>query len=106
MIRKQLRLTFGDFSELAFEGLCDASVKRASGLAQQRAVGGVLYKRVLEQITCLRRNALPKEQTSGGETTQRRSKLLFRFTNHRSQERMGELPPHHRSDLCHLLCRA
>ena len=32
--RQNLRLIFGDFSELAFEGLCDASVKRASGLAQ------------------------------------------------------------------------
>ena len=32
--RQNLRLVFGDFSEPAFEGLCDASVKRASGLAQ------------------------------------------------------------------------
>src|SRR5690242_8496786 len=81
VMRQNLRVTFGDFSELAFEGLRNAGVKRASGFAQQRAIGGVLYERVLEQIACVRRNTLSEEQTSGGETTQRRSKLLFRFTN-------------------------
>src|SRR5262249_27718722 len=101
--RQNFRLIFGNFSELAFQGLCDASVKRASGLAQQRAIGGVLYKRMLEQVGCLRRNTLSEEQTSGGETIQRRSKLLFRFANHRSKERMGESPPDRCSNLCHLL---
>jgi hypothetical protein len=70
---------------------------------QQRAICSVLYKRVLEQIGCLRPNTLSEEQTSGGETVQRRSELLFRFTDHRSKQRIGELPTHCRSDLCHLL---
>ena len=61
--RQQLRLALGNLGELAFKNFGDASVKRASRLAQQRAVGRVLHQRVLEQISRVRRHALPEQQT-------------------------------------------
>ena len=44
MTRQQFGLVFRNLGELAFEGFGNASVKLASRLAQQRPVGGVLYK--------------------------------------------------------------
>src|ERR1700751_2997586 len=69
--RQNLRSIFGYFGEPAFEGLCDASVQRTSGLAQKCAVGCVLHKCVLEQISCLRRNTLPEQQAGRNETVDR-----------------------------------
>ena len=46
--RQQLRLGLGDLGELAFERFGDAGVKRASRLAQQRAVGRVLHQGMFE----------------------------------------------------------
>ena len=68
MPSQQLRLVLGDLRELTFEGLGDSSMKRASRLAQQRAVSGVLYQCVLEQVSCMWRHALPVQQTSLNET--------------------------------------
>ena len=61
--RQQLRLVLGDLRELAFKGFGDTGVKRASRLAQQRAIGRVLHQRMLEQIGRMRRHALPEQQT-------------------------------------------
>ena len=61
--RQQLRLAFGNLRELAFEGFGDASVKCASGLAQQRAISRILHKSVLEQIGRMGRRALAEHQT-------------------------------------------
>ena len=67
-MRQQFRLALGHLRELAFEGFGDASVKRASRLAQQRAIGRVLHEGMLEQIGRMRRPALPEQQTSTNET--------------------------------------
>src|SRR5262249_50763722 len=48
--RQKLGLTLGDLRELAFERVGDASVKLASRLAQQQAVGRILHQSMLEQI--------------------------------------------------------
>jgi hypothetical protein len=61
--RQQLWLIFGNFRELTFEGLTDACVKRASRLAQQRAVGRVLDQSVLKQIAGMWWHTLPKKQS-------------------------------------------
>ena len=71
MARQQFRLTLADFRELALDRFGDASVKRAPGLAQQRAIGRVLHQRVLSQIGRMRRRALPEQQTGGKETVER-----------------------------------
>ena len=70
--RQQLGLVLGNLRELAFEGFGDAGMKRAARLAQQRAIGRVLHQRVLEQISCMRRHALPEQQTGRNETVERR----------------------------------
>jgi len=62
--REQLRLVLGDVRKLALDSLSDASVQGASRLAQERAVSRVLYQRVLEQVTCIGRHALPEQQSS------------------------------------------
>ncbi len=74
---QKLRLVLGNLGEFALERFRDTGVERASGLAQQRAIGGVLHKRVLEQIGRVRRQALPEQQTSCDETVER--SLQFRF---------------------------
>ena len=57
--RQQLRLALGDLGELAFECFGYSGMKHASRLAQQRPISRVLHERVLEQITRVRRHALP-----------------------------------------------
>ena len=106
MTRQQLRLVLGNIGELAFEGFGDAGVKRASRLAQQRAVGRVLHQGVLEQIGRVRRHALPEQQTGRNETVERRLKFRLRLAHHRSQQSMRELTPDGCPDLRHLLGRA
>ena len=104
--RQQLRLALGHLRELAFEGFSDTGVKRASRLAQQRAIGRVLHQRMLEQIARVRRHALPEQQTSRNETVERRIEFRLRLVHHRSQQGMRKLTPDRRSDLRHLLGRA
>ena len=45
--------------------------KRTSRLAQKGAVGRILNEGVLEQITRVRRHALPEQQTGRNETVER-----------------------------------
>src|SRR6516164_8505845 len=68
MLGEQLRLAFGNFGELFFEGLNDAGVKRTSWLAKQRSVCRVLHQGMFEQVGRMRRRALPKQQTGPNET--------------------------------------
>ena len=103
--RQQLGLALGNLGELAFKGFGDTGVKRASRLAQQRAVGRVLHQRMLEQVGRMRRHALPEQQTSCNETVERRFQLRLRLAHHRSQQGMRELAPDRRPDLRHLLGR-
>ena len=78
---------------MAFEGFGDTGVKRASRLAQQRAIGRVLHKGMLEQVGRMRRRALPEKQTSRNETIERRSQLRLRLTRHRIQQGMRSSRP-------------
>ena len=90
-------------SEAVAQGFGDAGVQRASWLAQQRAVGRILHEGVLEQIGCVRRHTLPKQQTCRHETVERRLEFRLRLASHRSQQSMRELSPNGRSDLRYLL---
>ena len=56
--REQLGLVLGDFAKLALEGYGDLSMKVASRLAQQQAIGRILHERVFEQIGRIGRRAL------------------------------------------------
>ena len=65
--RQQFRLVLVKLGELTLQGLGDSGMKRTSRLAQQRAISRVLHQRMLEQIACMRRHALPEQQTSRNE---------------------------------------
>jgi hypothetical protein len=82
--------------------MCDASVKRASWLAQERAVSGVLHHGVVEQIRRIRRNALSEQQTRGDETMQRRIEFHFWLANYRNKQRMRKLASDGRPNLRYL----
>jgi len=105
-MRQDLRLAFGSLGELAFKGFGDAGVKRASRLAQQRAIGSVLHQCMLEQVARLRRHALPEQQACLNETVERRSQLRLGLPRHRCQQCVGKLAADHRPDLRHLPCGA
>src|SRR4029077_9072351 len=75
VMRQQLGLTFSDFRKLILKGFCNACVKRASRLAKQCAVGGILYERVLEQVVRVRRHTLLGQQACLLKTLKRRSEL-------------------------------
>ena len=53
------------------------SMKSASRLSQQRSIGRVLHKRMLEQICRMRRQALPKQQASLDEAVECRIKTTM-----------------------------
>ena len=63
---QKLSLILGNLAEFLFQGFSNASVKRASRLAQQRPLGCVLHERVFKQICRVRRHALSEEQTCRG----------------------------------------
>ena len=73
MPRQQLRLALGNLRELALEGFGNTSVKRTSRLAQQCAIGRILHQSMLEEISRMRRHALPEQQTRLNKTVERRS---------------------------------
>src|ERR1700733_12026368 len=106
MACQQLRLVFGDVSETTFEGFGNAGMERTARLTQKRAIGRVLYQGVLEQVSRMRRHALPEQHTSLNEPVEPRYQLPLRFAHYRSQQGMGELPPDGSPDLRHLLGRA
>ena len=70
--RQQFGLVLGRVGELGFEGVGDTGVKRSPRLAQQSAISRVLHKCVLEQISRVRGNTLPKEQACLNEPVERR----------------------------------
>ena len=87
-------------------GFRDAGVKARRGLAQQRAIGGVLDQGVFEQIG-RRRRALPEQQTGRGRTAERfiRAPLPGLRTTE-ARKRMRKFPADRRADLRYLLGRA
>ncbi|HSR82093.1 MAG TPA: hypothetical protein VLL28_15070 [Hyphomicrobiaceae bacterium] len=65
---QQLGLALDDVRELAFEGLCDAGVQRASRMAQKRAISGILHERMFEQVRSMRGQSLLEQQACRDDT--------------------------------------
>jgi hypothetical protein len=61
-MRKQLRLGFRALREAPLDQLRDAGVQLLAAIAQERAVGRVLYQRVLEGVGCLRRSPAREDE--------------------------------------------
>ena len=88
---QHLRLRFGNIYKLTFKCFSDASVKSTARLAQQCAVS----------MRCIFKHALVQDAAQP-DWYSRRASRRFRFTRHRSQQRMRELAPNGRPDLCQL----
>jgi hypothetical protein len=87
-MRQDLGLSLRDLAEPTFEGFRDTGVKRASRLAQQRAIGRVLHQGMLEQVARLRRHTLQRQQACLNETVDRRSQLRLGLARHQCQQRI------------------
>ena len=105
MTRNQLRLARSDFRKLGFQDFRNAGVQPTSALAKKSAVGRILHQGMFEQVSRVRRYALPKQQPGPYQTVKSRLQRSFLLARHRSQQGMRELSPNHRSDLRNLLCR-
>jgi hypothetical protein len=88
MTRQDLRPVLGNVSKLALKGVCDVGVQRASPLAQQGVVSGVLYKRMFEQVSRVWGYALAEQQTSCNDTVECCMKLCLRLVDYRRQQCM------------------
>jgi hypothetical protein len=60
---------------------------------------------MFEEIGCVRRHTLPKEQTCSHKTVESQLKFRVWLANHGLQERMRELSSYNCSNLCDLLSR-
>ena len=60
---------------------------------------------MLEQISRVRGNTLPKEQARLNEPVEGRFEFRSWLAGYRSYQSMRKLPPNYRSDLRHFLCR-
>src|SRR5262249_37471636 len=92
--------------EFVFERCSDAAMQLVALTTQERGVGSVLHKCMFEQVSGVRRYALSKQQTCLNEAINGRFEFRFTLGDHRCQQRMRELPPNDRSDLCDLFGRS
>jgi hypothetical protein len=105
VVGEQLGFGLGKLRELAFKGLSDASMKRTSRLAQQRAIRRILHQGMFEQIHRMGRDALPEQQAGLDEMVESRVEFPLRLAYHRSQQFMRKLSPYGSSDLAYFLGR-
>ena len=99
MTRQHFGLVLGDLVELGLEGLGDSSMKVASRLAQQQAIGGILHKSMFEKIGGIRRHALAEQQPRPHESVELHFQLRLRPARHCGQEFMGEFATDRSSNL-------
>src|ERR1700720_3791285 len=77
MTRNQLRLARSDFRKVGFKDLGNAGVQPTSALADKSAVGCILHQAMLEQVSRMRRYALPKQQPGPYQTVKSRLQRSF-----------------------------
>src|SRR6266550_4483872 len=70
VVRQELRLRVDGFREAILQGLANAGMQCLSSRAQQGAVGGVLYQRVLEEIGGLRCDTATEQQPGFDESVE------------------------------------
>ena len=67
VLSQERRLGGNDLGELVFQRRRNAAVQLLATAAQQRAVGGVLYQRVLESVFSVGRTPAPEDQLGASE---------------------------------------
>jgi hypothetical protein len=105
VVGEDFRLGLRRFGETGFQHLRYAPMQLIALASQQRLIGGVTYKCVLEDVTSSRRCAMRKNELGGDELGKRILELGFAHGGHRRQQGIGEFPADARRDLCHLLDR-
>jgi hypothetical protein len=66
----------------------NAAMKLLAQVTQQASIGHVTHERVFEQISRVRRQALPKQQTGFDETVERRTEFYLWLARYCSQQGM------------------
>ena len=101
VVGKKLGLCFAGTWKLLLQHPHDAGVKLLAPGAQQGAIGGVLYQRVLEGV--LASGGVPRRNISSARTScsKASSSSWLRHFGDGTDQLMGELPPERRCDLRH-----
>ena len=103
MVGEKLRLCLGRLGPLLFQHMCDPRVQRLPLAPQQRAIGGVLDQRVLEEEGGLGRRSPTECEAGDDELIQRGLQLSRVPLRDGRQQPVGELPAEGGADLRNLL---
>ena len=95
-----------DLRKLSLQRRGDLGVQLLTPVAQQRAVGGILHKRVLEGILRIRRRPAPEDQFGFYELFQCFGQFLRRHSSGSANEFIRERTPERCPDLGYLACRS
>ena len=88
VVGKKLGLCFACTGKLLLQHPHDAGVKLLAPAAQQGAVGGILYKRVLESVLRVRRRPAPENQLGAHEPRQGVVQFLLWHPRHCADQLM------------------
>ena len=105
MMRKKFGPSLDEIDEVPLQHRRDPGVQFLPSGAQQRAVGGVLHQRMLEEVRGMRSDAAAKQQSSIVELTQGELQLSLVALRHELDLFVGKLAAEHCTDLCNLLGR-
>jgi len=105
MMREQFGLALDTIGEILLKHRRNTGVQLLPLSAQQRAIGGVLHQRMLEEVGGMRRGAAAKQQSRVAELAQRGLQLSLIALRHRLDHVIGKLSAEHRADLGDLLGR-
>jgi hypothetical protein len=83
MMGQQFGAALDEIGEMRFQCRGDAPMQFLPLRAQQRAVGGVLHQRVLEQVGGMRSGAAAKQQSRIDQLSQRGLQFPLRTLRHR-----------------------
>ena len=103
MARQQFRLARHDVGEPAFKRIDDPCMDGPTRFSQQRAIGGVLHQRMIEEVCRVGRRALAKQQAGRNQPVQRPVDLSGGFFRNGCQQGVGEFTADRRTDLGHIL---
>ena len=103
MMGEQFGVARDEIGEMRFQCRGDAPMPFLPLRAQQRAVGGVLHQRVLEQVGGMRSGAAAKQQSRIDQLSQRGLQFPLRTLRNRLDQFIGKLAAEHCADLRGLL---
>jgi len=103
MMRQEFRLALDEIGEMLFQHGRDPGVQFLPPCAQQGAIGGVLHKRMLEEVGGLRGNTAAEQESSLGKPIEPQSQLGSRPLRHPLDQLVTEFAAEHCADLPDIL---